>query len=468
MPDVKVADRLFLAAESTQTPQHVAALGIFRPPDGAGEEFVTRLAREFRAAHQFAPPFNYRLAHPRLEKIAPTWTLLDDEDIDLDFHFRHNALPRPGGQRELGQLVSRLHSRALDPTRPLWELHLIEGLDGDRFAFYFKVHHSMMDGIGGVHRFTGMVTPDPDDDDLRPIWAIGPRRRGRSNGASSPAGRVASAAAGATKLTAGLTGVALRMTREAIRPTSDERATPFAVPRSILNGRTGQQRRIATQTFEFTRVRDLATTAGVTVNDVFLAICAGGLRRYLDELGALPDRSLSAGTPVSVRAGGDDASTNAFTMVVMRLGTDIADPAARLAAIHRSSTLAKRDLARLDKTVIEKQAALFMAPFIAQQFTPLAGRLPPPYNVSISNVPGPLEPQYLSGARLESLAPLGLIYHGVAVFIAAFTISAAFTIGFVGDGDSLPHLQRLAVYTRTSLDELEAAVQGTRRDRLAV
>jgi hypothetical protein len=118
--------------------------------------------------------------------------------------------------------------------------------------------------------------------------------------------------------------------------------------------------------------------------------------------------------------------------------------------------------------VIEKQAALFMAPFIAQQFTPLAGRLPPPYNVSISNVPGPLEPQYLSGARLESLAPLGLIYHGVAVFIAAFTISAAFTIGFVGDGDSLPHLQRLAVYTRTSLDELEAAVQGTRRDRLAV
>jgi WS/DGAT/MGAT family acyltransferase len=456
MPEVKVADRLFLATESTHTPQHVAALGIFRAPEGAGEEFVARLADRFRTARGFAPPFNFRLAHPRLRAIAPSWTVLDDRDIDLDFHFRHNALPRPAGQRELGQLVSRLHSRALDPTKPLWELHLIEGLEDDRFALYFKVHHALMDGIGGVQRFTGMVTPDPDDRELRPIWTIGPRRRARTNGAGSAIRR----ALGATKLTAGLADVAMRMTREALRPSSDARAIPFAVPRSIINGPIGQQRRVATQSFDFARIRALSTRAGVTVNDVFLGICAGGLRRYLEEPGELPDRSLTAGTPVSVRSGGDDTRTNAFTMTVMRLGTDIADPATRLAEIHRSSTVAKRDLARLDPAVIENHAALFMGPFIAQQFTPLAGHLPPPYNVSISNVPGPSEPQYLAGARLESLAPLALIYHGVALFIAAFTISGSFTIGFIGDRDSLPHLQRLAVYTGDALDELERAVTG--------
>ena len=142
-------------------------------------------------------------------------------------------------------------------------------------------------------------------------------------------------------------------------------------------------------------------------------------------------------------------------MTVMKLCTDVADPVERLAAIRRSSTLAKDSLSRLDRSVVENQAALFMGPFIAQQLTPLAGHLPPPYNVSVSNVPGPIEPQYLAGARLESLAPLALIYHGVGLFIAAFTISGAFTIGFVGDRDSLPHLQRLAVYTGEALQELE-------------
>lgn len=457
MPNVKPADRLFLAAESAQTPQHVAGLGIFIPPEGASDDFVGTLAERFRAIREFEPPFNYRLRHPRLKTIAPVWEQLDDDEIDLDFHFRHNALPRPGGQRELGQLISRLHSRPLDLTKPLWELHLIEGLDEGRFAYYFKAHHALMDGVGGTMRFTRMVTTDPTDDELRPFWSIGPRSRPTRNGRSSVA-RVVGAAVGAPRLTGGLAGVVLRRGREAIRPTDDARATPFAVPGSRLNGRIGQQRRVATQTFEFTRVRAVAEWAGVTVNDVFLAICAGGMRRYLDELGELPDRSLTAGTPVNVRAGDDDASTNAFTMTVMKLRTDVADPVERLLAIHRCSTLAKRDLAGLDKSVVEHQAALFMGPFVAQQFAPLAGHLPPPYNVSISNVPGPLEPQYLAGARLESIAPLGLIYHGIALFIAAFTASGSFSIGFVGDRESLPHIQRLAVYTGQALQELETAL----------
>jgi WS/DGAT/MGAT family acyltransferase len=311
MPKVGLAGRLFLLADAVRTPQHIAALAIFSPPDGAEEDFVTRLGADFRGVHTFAPPFNFRLRRPGLRAIAPAWDVLGDEEVDLDFHFRANALPRPGGERELGVLVGRLHSRALDPRRPLWECHLIEGLEQDRFAIYFKVHHALIDGVGGVKRFTQMISPDPADRQIRPLWSIGPTRRPKREAGAGPSplggtrGVLARAVAGA-RLSTGLGMVAAGMVREARRPVDEAAATPFVVPGSILNGRIGQQRRVATQTYEFERIRAVSKAAGVTINDVFLAICAGGLRRYLEELGELPDRGLVAGTPVSVRLAGDD------------------------------------------------------------------------------------------------------------------------------------------------------------------
>jgi len=456
MPKVGLADRLFLIADAVRTPQHIAALAIFSPPAGADAGFVTRLGEDFRRVDTFAQPFNYRLRWPSLRAIAPAWEVLRDEEVDLDFHFRHNALPRPGGERELGVLVGRLHARALDPRRPLWECHLIEGLEEGTFAIYFKVHHALIDGVGGIKRFTQMITSDPTDREVRPMWSIGPKRRAAPTVAREQS-LTARTAEGA-KLIYGLGKVAADMFREARRPLDEAAATPFVVPPSILNGRIGQQRRVATQTYEFERIRAVSKAADITINDVFLAICAGGLRRYLDELGELPVQGLVAGTPVSVRVAGDDDTGNAFGIVVMKLATDIADPIARVRAIHRSSMLAKQKLSHVSKAVVEKQAALFMTPFIAEQFAGLGGRVPSPYNVTISNVPGPLEPQYLAGARLESLAPIAILFHGVALFIAVFSISERFGVGFVGCRDTLPHMQRLAVYTGLALEELEDAL----------
>src|ERR1700751_2503884 len=173
MPKVGLADRIFLTADSADTPQHVASLSTFTVPPGAGDEFVQELAATMRAQTTFAAPFNYRLQSLLLKKIAPAWDVLSDDEIDLDYHFRHSALPKPGGERELGVLVSRLHSRALDLSKPLWEVHLIEGLDENRFAFYFKVHHALMDGIGGTRRLRRMLSTDPADREVRPLWTIG-------------------------------------------------------------------------------------------------------------------------------------------------------------------------------------------------------------------------------------------------------------------------------------------------------
>lgn len=459
-----LADRIFLMQETPKTPQHVAALGVFTLPDDAPPDYLEQFVAGFQSAREFAAPFNQVLRHPSLKSVAPTFVELADDQVDLEYHFRHNALPKPGGERQLGVLVSRLHSRPLDLGRPLWEVHLIEGLAGRRFALYIKLHHALFDGIAGARLMQRMLSTDPADGELRPPWTIGRSRSGGSTpgAAATPASRRPNqgwaTASGLARRTA-------RLVRDAVRPSSQDLATPYRIPDLVLNGRVGQQRRVATQVLDFDRVRALATKADVTINDVFLAVCAGGLRRYLDEVGDLPELGLVAGTPVSVRGAGDSAN-NAFTIVTMNLGTHIEDPVERLRAIHRSSTVTKDSMDAMNKQAAISFGALTFAPFVAQGLVGMGGRMKPPYNLVLSNVPGPIEPQYLAGSALEMMAPLGLLSHGQGLFIAAFTVAGKMGLGFVGDRDSLPHLQHLAVYTGEALDELEKEVAPTGVRRL--
>lgn len=460
MPKIGVNERLFLIVDAAKLPQHVAALGTFTPPPGAGPGFVDELAERFSATQTFAAPFNYRLCSPALRRVAPSWRVLGDDEIDLDHHFRRHTLPAPGGELEFGALVSALHTERLDWRRPLWECHLIDGLAGPagpggtdtngRFALYFKVHHVLMDGVGGVQRYTQMVTPDPSDTNLRPLWTVGPSGR--------PAGGERPPKASPLRTLSGLLAARRDMKRNAKQPADPATAAPYAAPRTSINGRLSEQRRIATQTFDLARVKAVAKAAGVTVNDVFVTIAAGGLRTYLAEHGDLPEQPLTAGTPVNVRAAGDDATGNAFSLVVVKMFTDIADPAERIKAVARSTTIAKDDIRSRPKEVAANYAALIGGTFVVNQLTGLAGRRPPPYNVMVSCVPGPAAPFYLTGARLEAMYPLACIYHGAPYFVASFTISGSFGVGFVGCPDTVPHVQRLAVYTGEALTELETAL----------
>lgn len=450
MPKIGVNERLFLIVDSAKLPQHVAALGTFTRPPGAGTGFVDELADRFRATQTFAAPFNYRLRRQALRRVAPSWRVLGDHEIDLDYHFRRHTLPAPGGELEFGELVSALHTERLDWGRPLWECHLIDGLEGDRFALYFKGHHALMDGVGGVQRYTQMVTPHREDTALRPLWTIGPRTR--------PAVAERQVKANPLRTVSGLLAARRDMKRNAKRPADPATAAPYAAPRTAINGRLSAQRRIATQTFDLARIKAVAKAAGVTVNDVFVTIVAGGLRSYLTEHGELPAQSLTAGTPVNVRAEGDDSTGNAFSMVLVKMFTDIADPAERIKAVARSSTIAKDDIRSRPKEVAANYGALIGGTFVANQLTGLAGRRPPPYNVTVSCVPGPAAAFYLAGARLEGMYPLACVYHGATYFVASCTISGSFGVGFVGCPDTVPHVQRLAVYTGDALTELETAL----------
>lgn len=449
MPKVGVNDRLFLLVDSEKTPQHVACLGTLHVPDGAGPDFVAELAERLRAERTFAPPFNYRLRSPALRTIAPSWQVLADDEIDLDQHFTYHRLPDGAGERELGELISALHEQRLDWRKPLWEYHLVDGLDGGRFALYFKVHHALMDGVGGVLRFTKTVSADPADTTVRPLWTIGPSPR--VAGERPPKPKLG-------ETVRGLLAARKHLKRSAKSPSEPAATGPYAAPKTVANGRLTTSRRMATCPLPLARVKGVAKAAGGTVNDVFVTIVAGGLRRYLAEIGDLPGESLTAGTPVNVRAAGDETAGNAFSLVVMKMFTDIADPAERLKAVARSAALAKEDVQSRAPAVAANYGALILGGFALSQLTGLAGRGRPPVNLTVSCVPGPAAEFYVAGARIEALYPIGVLYHGTGLFIASFTFSGTFGVGVLACPDELPHVQHLALYIGDALTELEQAL----------
>ena len=461
---LNLLDASWLLVESRDTPMHVGALMPFSLPANAGPDFVSRIMAVFRASDQVAAPWNRRLKSPKLKGLVPVWEEVDE--IDLEHHVHHSALPKPGGERELGQLIARLHSQPLDLTRPPWEVELIEGLEGGRFALYTKVHHALMDGIGGVKLLVRAMSTDPKDSlKIRPFWTIQPEKKPKRRKRPAMEDPVATAAQIAADLMEKVrfqAGTVPDIARAfgamlgAVRNKEDVLKIPFDTPTSILNGRIHGPRRFATQRFELSRLKALAKAADATLNDIVLALCGAALRRFLDELGELPDKSLTAGIPVSVRPKDDAESGNAITFIISTLGTDVADPLERLEAIRASTRRAKEHVQNLPREAMLQYTLLLMAPYMGTLLTGIGGRTRPMFNITISNVPGPEQPLYFRGARLEASYPVSLVTHGQALNITCQSYDGHLNFGFTGCRDSLPHMQRVATYTGEALAELEA------------
>ena len=231
-------------------------------------------------------------------------------------------------------------------------------------------------------------------------------------------------------------------------------AIPFDAPISILNGRVREKRRFATQHFSLQRMRNVAHATDCTLNDVVLAICGGALRRFLAERDSLPDQSLTAGIPVSVRPSDDDGSGNAITFIVSTLGTDLADARERLKVIHDSV----KHVQSLPRQAMMQYTVLLMAPTILTLLTGRGGRARPMFNVTISNVPGPEMPMYFRGAEMVASYPASIVTHGQALNITCQSYAGFMNFGFTGCHSSVPSLQRLALYTAQALVELELSI----------
>lgn len=457
MRGVAPVDAAWLAIESRDTPMHVGGLFEFTLPPDAPSDYLEQLFAEMRAVRTLPPPWNLKLVGlPMLGTRAPV--MREVQDLDLDYHVRHSALPHPGGQRELGVLVSRLHSNELDLHRPLWEVHLIEGLESNRFALYSKTHHSLVDGVSAMRLMTRALSTDPAEERNPSYWTVGAGERPAHKGGSSPGAlempmallREGVAAAG------GLSRAALDLALAAV----DDRplAAPYRSPDSALGGRLGGQRRFATQQYSFDRVWSIAKAFDCTLNDIVLWLSSTALRRYLLEHAKLPERSLTAGIPVNTRDADDQSMGTSIAFIIAELGTNVADPVARLRAIRRSTDEAKRHLSRLPREARTPYTLLLNAPYVAGLMLGLGGRAPVPFNVAISNVPGPREPLYMRGSRLDSLFPLSLLTHGNGLNITCVSYAGTLNFGFTGARDTMPHLQRLAIYMGEALDEIEGLV----------
>ncbi len=459
MRHISPLDVAWLFVESDETPMHVGCLQIFSPPAEASENFVEEMVDGLSLSRQFAPPFSLRMRSRRLA--LPQWE--ETSDLDLEYHLQRWALPPPGEATALHELVAQIHSQPLDTARPLWEFHFIEGLTQGRFALFVKVHHSLMDGIGGIRLLQNLFSHSAASGALVPPWAPRaeePRTPGtglETVAPQHPIVRRARALMAQLEALPNATENLASLAWSAIRPQGSDLKAPYTAPRCVLNERVSSRRQFTTCRLPLAQLQALARRTDSTVNDVFLAVCSGALRRYLLERGELPQQALIAGLPVSVRPEGDTQVGTAISFVVADLATHHADPRQRLEAIHASTQAAKQHLSSLSHEAQTEYTLLLMAPFMFELMSGLAGRLRPAFNLIISNVPGPRDALYFHGAQLESLTPSSIVTHGQALNITAVSYCGNLDIGFTACAERVPELESLAIYTRQALDELEDA-----------
>jgi WS/DGAT/MGAT family acyltransferase len=456
MRPIKAVDAAFLQLETAATPMHVGALFVLQP--GSGREratFFRRFRAEIHGRLGRSEVFTRRVARLPFNLANPMWV---DGEVDLDYHVRRTLLPKPGSQHQLEECVADLHTPLMDRARPLWELHVIEGLAGGQVALYVKTHHAGLDGASAQVYLQSFVDTAPR-----------PGRGARRSAAPPPAEHAATGdliragvrhqAAEVARLprtiadAAGSTAGALRGLREAVASLTTHRTS---APRTPLNVAITGARSFASVEWCLEDARRIARTHGATVNDVILAACSGALRRWLILHDALPSASLLTAVPFSTRDPGNTDHSIQVSFMSVVLHTDVADPHARLRAIHESAAEAKASAARVKAMMPEDLPSLglpWLLGGVARLMTrqEIVGRLPLPTNVIISNVAGPPVTLYVAGARAMTYSPVSIPYHGCALNVTVYSYDGKLFFGLTGARSALPDLRDLAEGVRVEL-----------------
>ncbi len=482
MKKLSLADKGFLLTERRETPMNVGGVSLYTLPDGVDErEFLHELARNVRDADQLLSPFGDRLRTGPLG-LAGEASWETDTAMDMDYHVRHSALPKPGRYRELFSLVSHLHSTLLDRSRPLWEMHLIEGLQNRQFAVYTKTHHAAVDGMRSIHISRSMLSADPKHIRSESPLSLASWNRYKEQLRASKRGdytesevrSVADLLKSTFDSSAHMLGALRALTRALSGRDNDLSLPHFHVPTTSLNSRIDGARRFVAQSWPFERIHTLGKAYDGTFNDAVLAICAGALRQYMETHSELPSESLKSMVPVSLRQDGDVESGNAIAFISADLATHIADPVERIKAIMRSVQTGKAFFRDMTPKEVELASLVMQVPTIALMSFGLISRLPP-YNVAISNVPGIQETMYWNRARLDGTYPLSIVTDGMAMNITLVTNDHNVDFGIIACRRSAPYAQRLIDYMEDALQELEVAagitptkaVKGPKRKRAA-
>ena len=449
-------DQLFLLLESRKQPMHVGGLFLFELPKDVDKEFVYQLVRQMQTS-SIPPAFPFNQV---LEKLAFWQT---DEDFDVDHHFRHIALPKPARIRELLMYISKEHGRLLDRAKPLWECHIIEGIlpespeAPERFALYFKIHHSLVDGVAAMRLVKTSLSQSPDETLSLPIWALMTRHRYQVDALLPPKDSFFDTL---KRQVGSLKSVSRELKNSFLQRNDADYIGTFDAPSSILNQRISASRRIAAQSYDFSRFDGIAKQLNVSLNDVILAVCGGGLRRYLLTIDALPEKPLIAFVPVSLRED-NSATGNQISFLLSNLGTHLNDPVRRLEIIHRSINNGKRRFKRMNQTEIINYSGIAYA---WEGLNLITGLLPKKqaFNLIISNVPGTRKPLYWNGAKLQALYPASILFDGQALNITLASYLDKIEFGITACSKVLPSVQDMLQHIEDELVAFETICEEQR------
>jgi len=444
-------DATFLYMESATNYGHVGGVQIFRPADVPPWRTPDQYAAHVEYLYSVAPYTRRRLVDVPFGLDHPYW--IEDPAFDPEFHERFIAVPAPGTDRQLEEIVSRIASRPLDRSRPLWEVYLIEGVDqGRKFALYSKTHHCAIDGASATQ--LAMATMQTTPDLVNHPMPDHPWKPDRVPTTSEMLAR----GIGATiQRPMKLLGVQRRAGQElarSLRPRTGQPRTRDRVPavlnqlraqapRTVFNQHIGPHRRFAFGSTSLTEVRAIKAAYDTTVNDVVLAVCGGMLRSWLNERNLLPAHPLIAMVPVSVRTGEKDESMgNQVSVMAAVLHTDEVDPVKRLTEIHHSMSDQKIVQAALPVHAQLELLSYLPAAVMLQAMrltfrTRLSERLMP-FNLTISNVPGPQFPLYMDGAEQLASFPYSTITDGMALNITVTSYNGHLDWGIVVDREIVP------------------------------
>lgn len=489
MKQLTGVDATFLYMETSTSVGHVSGLSIFEKPAVEGWSAYEALRRQIEMRLPLLDPLRRRVVEVPFQLDHPFW--IRDPDFDLDYHLRETAVAPPGDDRRLEEVVSRIISRPLDRAHPLWEAYVIEGLPDNRFAVLTKVHHATIDGASGAEFMTILFDDTADaiaraeeiaDDEWIPEAVPTPLEvlRQELTEVMRKPGKLARLqvrtirAVGELTRNRGLTGLAEAsrqlpnpMGMLSKRPSPDRDEPPEvpdrAAPPTPFNGAITAHRRLAIRSTPLADVKAIKNGLGATVNDVVLAVCSGALRTYLEEHQALPHQPLVAMIPVSIRTGEEeDRWTNRVSAIFTPIPTDVDDPIARIAAVHDAMEIAKDRFSLLPADVITDYAQ-FAPPALATRAIRMAtslkigDRMNPPFNLVISNVPGPRAPLYLAGAKLAHYYPVSTIVEGQGLNITVQSYVDRLDFGLLADRDLVPDVDHLADLLVAEIDTLMAA-----------
>jgi len=450
-------DLMFFLTETPQSPKHVGAIQIFKLPAGAPDNYLRDLVAAFKKA-PVASPFK---KHPHFPRFGlPQWR--EDEDMEINYHVRHSALPKPGSQQQLMDVVQRLHATLLDRRRPGWMCQIIEGLEGNRFAVYSKVHHAYIDGMSGVKRMYGSLSTSAKEKKIVPPWSEGAKKSSsaapRRKTDAHRKGKLATQVGGMIEATEFLT----KMGMQWLKLRDSKVQIPFTASRTRMN-RTIEwdTRSTAVCSLPLDKIKAIGKKRDCTVNEVVLAVIGAALDDYLEQHRENTEAPLVALCPVSFRTEGDDTASTQVSAVHVRLGEPGAPIIDRLDQVIDSSQASKDEVQGFSAEGMVDFGVIIFGLWEILSRTRLDQVITPSYNVLVSNVPGPGDKNlYLRGSRMLASYPISTLLPGVNLNVTVLSHGNALDFGLLGDMHALPDLDIVAEKMVHHFQQLKQQVLG--------